>query len=761
MKKLSLQVCVWWAGMLIAFGAPVPNDPQYSTQWNLSRIGVPSVWAVSTGSRDIVVAVIDTGVDYKHPDLQANIWRNPGETGIDANGNDKATNGIDDDGNGYIDDVHGADVLDNDGDPIEEPLIVGGQTFYHGTHIAGIIGAVGNNSLGTTGINWETSIMILRAFPLASDNFTEARYVQSIEKSLAYVLEMKRRGVNVAVTCNAYHNASYSPAIKDLIRSLGEEGVLNIFTAGNDTMNCDDVAFYPGTYNDWSALMIANVGRDDIITAASNYGKSTVDFAALGREIQTIYNSDFRGTSASCAHVAGAIALLKSAVRLAGAMAIRTALLASVDPLSSLQGKTVSNGRINAGRALTVLQGGSSAPIVIDAQPSGPHVQNPEKITVVFSEAMDHTSVESGFQITPAANGHFEWSDDSRRLFFVPANGFSHVRHTVKISGTSLAANGSSLDGNFNRLLQGAGPDDFVWSFDFPLANDDLENAQILEGDTGLVSASNRFASPQTLEPDHAGLNTSGPSVWYQWTAPADMWITFSTTNATFDTILAAYTERGTELLPEAANDNIGANTRSRITFRAVAGSKYLLAVAGKSVDENKADLSAASFGSFQLQWMPTPAPTISSFTPSSAYPGQQITVTGNYFTSVTKVAINGITATYMISTNSATSDTVLTVSVPTGASTGTISLRSSSGEVISAQKLNVLVPPALTLQTGESGTIQISWPETPGFVLQNSELAIVNWSAAQPTVSTVQNGIHTAILPGDGQGRMYRVFKP
>src|SRR5205823_5986584 len=111
----------------------VPNDPRYGSQWGLRKISAPTAWDTITGSSNVVVAVIDTGVDYNHPDLAASMWRNPGETGLDANGNDKASNGIDDDGDGYVDDVYGIDAANHDSDPMDPD--------YHGTACAGIIGA--------------------------------------------------------------------------------------------------------------------------------------------------------------------------------------------------------------------------------------------------------------------------------------------------------------------------------------------------------------------------------------------------------------------------------------------------------------------------------------------------------------------------------------------------------------------------------------------------------------------------------------------
>ena len=144
-------------------GGVIPNDPNFKDQWNLKLIGMPTAWEVTTGSTNVVVALIDTGVDYNHEDLKDNMWRNPGETGLDANGGDKATNGIDDDGDGYVDDVYGVDVANGTGDPMDTGSFwpPGTTPFNHGTFCAGLIGASGNNGKGMVGVNWSVRIMAI------------------------------------------------------------------------------------------------------------------------------------------------------------------------------------------------------------------------------------------------------------------------------------------------------------------------------------------------------------------------------------------------------------------------------------------------------------------------------------------------------------------------------------------------------------------------------------------------------------------------
>ncbi len=190
-----------------------PNDPQFGSLYGLTKIQAPAAWDTTTGSANVVVADIDLGVDYNHEDLNANMWRNPGETGLDANGNDKATNGIDDDGDGYVDDVYGVDTINHDSDPLDD------SSFSHGTHTSGTIGAVGNNGKGVVGVNWTVRIMAIKSHD-ASGNGTSASVVEAFH----YAAMMRRRGINVRATNNSWGGAPEAPAFDQALKDAGFEG---------------------------------------------------------------------------------------------------------------------------------------------------------------------------------------------------------------------------------------------------------------------------------------------------------------------------------------------------------------------------------------------------------------------------------------------------------------------------------------------------------------------------------------------------------
>jgi thermitase len=236
--------------------AAKPNDPLLGSQWGLRAIRAATAWDLTSGSSNVVVAIIDTGVDYNHPDLAANMWRNPGETGLDANGQDKATNGVDDDADGYADDVYGINPADHNSDPIEDP-------HFHGTACAGILGAVGNNAVGVTGVNWSVQMMALRWSDIPS--YSLRGLLSAVLENFEYVIQQRRRGVNVRVTSNSYGAPFYSQSLKDAIDVAGGEGVLTVCAAGNRAVSTDIMPFGPASLDSPYILSVAASDSSDLL----------------------------------------------------------------------------------------------------------------------------------------------------------------------------------------------------------------------------------------------------------------------------------------------------------------------------------------------------------------------------------------------------------------------------------------------------------------------------------------------------------------
>jgi subtilisin family serine protease len=234
-----------------------PNDPVWVRQWGSLKIGLPDAWDYMQSSRGVVVAVADTGVDYNHPDLSANIWRNSGEIGA---------NNTDDDDNGFTDDVKGWNFYSNSNDPMD--------TYSHGTHVAGIIGAVGNNGLGVTGVNWRTKIMPVKF--MDADGGDVAGEVQAIE----YAVDNGAKIINAS-----FGDMTYSQTEYDAIQSAGTKGVLFVAAAGNDSNNNDGgTKNYPSSYNLPNIIAVAASNADFVegLASFSNYGATSVHLAAPG-----------------------------------------------------------------------------------------------------------------------------------------------------------------------------------------------------------------------------------------------------------------------------------------------------------------------------------------------------------------------------------------------------------------------------------------------------------------------------------------------
>jgi subtilisin family serine protease len=737
-------------GSLRGLGITVPNDPRYREQWNLQQIGAPDAWTVATGSTNIVIAILDSGVDYTHPDLADNMWHNPGESGIDANGQDKATNGIDDDGNGYIDDVVGADVARGSGDPMDTGYFFPPSTpFYHGTFCAGIIAAAGNNTLGIAGINWSARMMAVAIFGgdvTDLNGHSDFPFYENILAGLDYVLMMKRRGVNIRVANNSYYTFIPGAALADAVTALSQEEVLCVFAAGNDALDLDQYSSFPGCFNLPNLIVVANTDRSGALNSGSSFGKSTVDLAAPGTDILSTKPGGLyvtaTGTSFSTPTVAGAAALLLSANPNLTVEELKAALFGSVDQLPALKGKVVTNGRLNVGRAIQLLNEQNSAPIVTTALPAGQRTPTDIGIHATFSRPMDHASVEGAFSIKPPLQGSFFWSDDGRWFTYIHAAPLDPgTNYTVRIAGTAKDTAGRMLDGNFNRVSEGSPADDFIWTFRFPVANDDFANAAPLLGTSGKVRGNNSSTmwDPGEPQPIERGAQIRGNTVWYRFVPPPEGgWFTFDLT-APFDSLLDVFIGSDLPSLTSVAeNDNYGTRRGSRISLMTEAGTNYTLRVAGKN------PYSLSGFGAFDLSWYPTPPPgfTGSQFLPSSAAPGAMLTLIGTNFTGATAVLFNGVPSSFdNASANNL--DLRITATVPANAISGPITIITPHGNVTSTSTF-IVRRPELSFSRPASNQILLTWTDS-SFLLESSA-DLLAWAVASPGGST--NFVTTLVAP-------------
>lgn len=348
-----------------------PNDPLFRQQWNLWRIGATNAWATTTGSPEVVVAVIDGGVNYNHQDLKDNMWRNPGETGLDALGGEKATNGLDDDDNGYVDDVYGIDPGGHDSDPMDQ-----GGVPFHGTFCASIIGAAGNDGRGIAGINWRVSLMAIRSF---ADNLNAEGWISSFLEGYEYLLMMKDRGVNIRVANMSYlYGVAAWRVWRDAHEALGDAGILQVTGASNEGSNLDNYTLFPMSWRLPSMIVVGGSTESDSFWTSSNYGPLTVDLAAPAAGIRAASGPSasayetVAGNSFSGPHVAGAAALLLAARPDLSIDELKAALFGSVDQTPAFRGRVTTHGRLNVARAMEYLTHTNPPAIVVSATPRGP-----------------------------------------------------------------------------------------------------------------------------------------------------------------------------------------------------------------------------------------------------------------------------------------------------------------------------------------------------------------------------------------------------
>ncbi len=310
-----------------------PDDMRYGELWGMEKIGCPKAWDIETGQGSVVVGVIDSGADYGHEDLTTNLWVNPWEN---------PTNGVDDDANGYIDDVYGWDFANDDAD------VLGPSS--HGTHVVGTIAAVGSNGVGVVGVSWNTRLMILKMFADSGSGATS----DAID-ALEYARTMRERGVPIRLTNNSWGGGGYSSLLKHAIEDTGDVGMLFVAAAGNYSLNNDVTPFYPATYDSSNIISVAASTSSDQLAYFSHYGETSVDLAAPGTSILSTVPGGYgtkNGTSMASPHVAGACALIWEAYPGASWEQVRSYIMTSVATNAYLLGRMVSGGRLDVAAAM-------------------------------------------------------------------------------------------------------------------------------------------------------------------------------------------------------------------------------------------------------------------------------------------------------------------------------------------------------------------------------------------------------------------------
>lgn len=355
-----------------------PNDPSFPQQWDLANtgqtggvpgadIGILRAWDLTTGDPNVVIGVIDTGIDYATPDLAPNVWRNP----LDCN-----ANGLDDDGNGVADDCHGMNALTHTGDPLDD--------HGHGTHVSGTIGASVNNGVGTAGIAWRSQIVACK--------FLDSNGVGTDSGAIAclgYLARLKDRGVNIVATNNSWGGGAYSQALRDAIHTHLDRGILFIAAAGNAGGDNNRLPMYPCSYDLPNIICVAATNAIDAKPAWSNTGSRTVHLGAPGVAITSTALSSsaspvvtWSGTSMATPHVTGAAALIKAQDPTRDWRAIKNLLLAGGDPIPSMSA-TVAGRRLNVFGAMTCANTEVLAPLQPQQEPFTASLNRPVTVAVL------------------------------------------------------------------------------------------------------------------------------------------------------------------------------------------------------------------------------------------------------------------------------------------------------------------------------------------------------------------------------------------
>jgi thermitase len=433
--------------------AVTPNDPNYSGMWGLNNTGqtggrpdadidAPEAWNSITGSQETVVAVIDEGIDINQPDLRDNIWTNSGEV---------PGNRIDDDGNGYVDDVNGYDFA-NDDATVYDPDPISGKGDEHGTHVAGTIAATGDNGVGVSGVNWDAQVASLKFLDADTGNVADA--IEALNYAVAE---------GMPISNNSWGAEGQSRAMEDAIRRADAAGHVFIAAAGNAESdgvghNNDATPQIPSSADVPNVVAVAATDDTDRLASFSNYGATSVDLAAPGVGILSTLPGKrygrYSGTSMAAAHVAGVAALIQSQPNApTGANAdtqTKAQILQYVDEKASLEGEVATNGRLNALGALTQSADTTGARITSPRPtPGGSTRDRTPNIAATVADAetdLDQDSMR--FSLDGNRRDGFSYNADTDRLTYAPPR-LAYGRHTVEIVATDASGNETTYNWGF------------------------------------------------------------------------------------------------------------------------------------------------------------------------------------------------------------------------------------------------------------------------------------------------------------------------
>jgi len=530
-------------------------------------ISATNSWDLTTGSASVLVGVIDSGVRYTHQDLAAQMWTNPGEI---------PNNNTDDDNDGYIDNVYGIDAFNNDGDPNDDN--------DHGTHVAGTIGAAANDGNPHVGVAWQVRLMALK-FLCAQGNGPTSGAIDCINFAIRH---------NVRILNNSWGGGGYSQALFDTILASRNAGILFVAAAGNESNNNDLIRAYPASYDIDSIIAVAAVDRIDRLADFSNYGRTTVHLGAPGVDIfSSISTADnaydtFQGTSMASPHVAGVAALVAAYVPAASYLDIKSRITNGVVKLPSLEGRTITGGRLNAFRALTR---GIDGVLEVAVTPA-PDTQ----ITAGTQDVPIYVDVSDGVAVT---NATVVATVNGATLTF--SNNGQSPDQTAEDGTYTALFDVPAMPGvvTFDLRISAAGKTNFSQTFSYNVVvrpgNDGFANPTKVPASGGTFEQNAAFS---TLEPDerrHAGTNTLG-SVWYAWSLERDANVIVDAAGTLYPVAIAVYTNTALSNIVEIASATSRTNALGRTTdpwVKFFARSNVTYKIAFAQISSNATTLNA------------------------------------------------------------------------------------------------------------------------------------------------------------------------
>jgi subtilisin family serine protease len=570
------------------------TDPSYvdETMWGHKNTGqaggvvnadsdIDLAWDLTTGSKDVLVAVIDTGVRYTHQDLAEQMWVNAGEI---------PDNGVDDDLNGWIDDIHGINALVDSGDPLD--------VDDHGTGVAGVIGAQ-TNDVGIVGVNWDVQIMgckFLGAFGgLDSDGI----------ECIDYAVEMGAHIINAS-----WGGGPFSQALFDSIANAQNNGVLFVAAAGNDGLNTDIFPHFPSNYELDNIISVGAMDRFDRLANFSNYGNVTVDIVAPGVEIYTTGSGDiagagntvppdedydfFDGTSFSAPYVAGVAALVKSLFPDSQAREIKKRILSSAVPAPAYSSKVGTNGRLNAFEALNVQPDGVLEVTVIPPSQSVLLLGTTQTFVVRVTDLVGVRDAT----VTGTLS-------DGQTIVFANDGVAPDVKADDALYTADVALPGNP--GVLELVVKAEAPSKqgvevvLTYTLVTPPPNDDFEDSIKVAPTGAQFVTNNQFASMEENEPQHGGFLKANHSLWWSWSPEITGPAIIDTAGSSFDTIIAVYTGNTLETLQLVASvDNTDGRKDGYLFLDVEEGQSLRIAIAAHDEGEG---------GSLRLRIRPNGTP--------------------------------------------------------------------------------------------------------------------------------------------------------